>query len=128
MEAALRSYLLTGSGVAALVQKIAWISRPQASALPAITLQKVTIDRGYTYSGPDSYHGEIVQLDIWAMSFGDVVKVRDAIIAVLETPGTASGVTFTMCFVNSERQGIEDVPGVGAVFRISLDAEIWWSK
>lgn len=127
MEAALRARLLANSGLSALVQKIAWFERPKGSALPAITLQKITIDRGYTFEGPDGYHGEGVQFDIWGLSAAAVLPIRDALIAVLETPGTQSGVRFTTAFLNSERQTVEDVAGVGAVFRVSLDADVWWS-
>lgn len=127
MEAALRALLLADSGVSALTQQISWIKRPEGTWLPALTLQKATIDRGYTSEGPDGYHGEVVQIDIWGMSFGALVAIRDAVIAALEKPGQASGVSFSMTFVNSERQTVEDVPGVGAVSRISLDADVWWN-
>lgn len=128
MEAALRARLLADSGLSALVEKIAWFERPQGSALPAIVLQKVTIDRGHTFNGPDGYHGEGVQFDIWARSGPVVLQIRDALIPVLETPGAQGAVQFTTCFLNSERQTIEDVAGVGVVFRVSLDADVWWSK
>ena len=128
MEAALRAYLLADGGLSALVQKIAWFERPQGSALPVIVLQKVTIDRGYTFAGPDGLHGESVQFDIWGLSAGAVLTIRDALIAVLETPGAQGGVQFSGSFLNSERQTVEDVAGVGSVFRVSLDAVVWWEN
>lgn len=128
MEAALRALLLANSGLSALVQKVAWFERPQGSALPAILMQKATIDRGYTMDGPDGYHGETVQFDIWAKPGLTVLQIRDALLAVLESGGIRGGVQFTTAFLNSERQTAEDVAGVGSVFRVSLDAVVWWEK
>ncbi|QQN73952.1 DUF3168 domain-containing protein [Croceicoccus sp. YJ47] len=126
MEAALRARLLADAGLSALVQKISWLVRAQSSALPAITLQKVTLDRGYTYDGASGFRGETVQFDIWSNDDEMLLQIRGALTAALEKSAVAGGVTFSPSFLNSERQTVEDVAGVGAVFRISLDAIVWW--
>lgn len=127
MEAALRARLLADGGVSALVQRISWLLRPQGSALPAITLQKFSSDRGYTTVGAGDYQSEGVQADIWAQTFGSGIAIRNAVVDEMERSATASGITFSPSFLDSERQLIEDVAG-SSIFRFSLDFSVWWSS
>ncbi len=122
MEAALRSRLLGLN----LTNEVTWGMRVQGTPLPAITLIKVTPDRGYTMSGASGYHGESVQIDIWAPSYQIATAIRDAAVPMLEQPASIDGIMFDPAFLTAERAGTEAVSGVGNVSRISTDFLVWW--
>lgn len=127
MEEALRARLLASSGVSALVStNIVWIERPQGSALPAITLQRITSGREYTYGGASGTSNPIVQVDCWGRSYGEAKAVSRAVISALEPAITQGGVRFGPSFVDSNRDmPSEELPGGVKVFRVSLDFRIW---
>ncbi|KFG90734.1 hypothetical protein BV98_001446 [Sphingobium herbicidovorans NBRC 16415] len=127
MEADLIARLLADAGLAALIgNRVTPVSRVQGEALPALTLTKVAPGRAYTFSGADGTHGTLMQFDAWALSAAAAKAVATALTAILETPATSGGTIFGMSFLQSERDGHEDVPGVGTVFRVSADFLIWW--
>jgi len=127
MEADLITRLLADSGLSALVgNRVNPVSRVQGEGLPALTLMTVSPGRAYTFAGADRARGTLMQFDAWAIRVAQAKAVIAALTGILETPATVGGTVFDMSFLQSERDGHEDVPGIGTVFRISADFLIWW--
>lgn len=127
MEANLIARLLADSSLTAqLGNRITPISRVQSEALPAMTLMKVSPGRAYTFGGANGTSGTLVQFDIWAKTAEQAKAVFTALLAVLETPAAVGATQFGMSFLQSERDGHEEVPGVGIIIRKSADFLIWW--
>jgi hypothetical protein len=102
MESALRARLLAASPVTALVaQRVYWVDRPQASALPSITLQHVTDERVQHYTGFNDLQPGYVQVDCWAATYAQGKSLKEAVIAALTPAVTANGFSFTRAFVTA---------------------------
>lgn len=103
-QGALRARLLAASPVTALVaQRIYWVDRPQAAALPAITLQSISEDRPQHFAGFDGLDVNRCQVDVWAASYAQVQQVKEAVIAALVPESTANGIHFARSFLDSIR-------------------------
>lgn len=117
--------LLTGSAaVAALVsaQAIAWGAPMQGTRLPAVALHLIDDADGMTMQGPDGLWQGRVQVDVYALSYGDTRTIADAVIAALH--GFRGG-GFRGIFLAQQRDryetGASDRP-----FRISIDFMTHW--
>lgn len=130
METALRSRLLTNSGISSLVgDRIYWGSRPQKSGLPAIVLRKISPGRAYHFEGAIGSQGARVQFDCLGLNVRDVKPLFAAVLAEMEQSATVDGVKFAMSFLDSERDVAPvDVEGVGAVVAVSADFIVWFSS
>lgn len=126
MEEALVAYLLAALG-GEVGNRIWWLRRPQASAVPAITLQVVSGTPEYTLAGREGMVGRLVQFDLWAASYPSMKTVERAVIAALdglnETP-------FQGAFVEAQRetwetQGERGSAGFAEYYRSSLDVRVW---
>lgn len=94
-EGALRARLLAAAPVTALVgQRIYWEDRPQASALPAITLNYVIDARDQNMGGFQQVQRRLIQVDVWATSFATKKAMKEAVIATLEPAVTSNGINF----------------------------------
>ena len=95
MEGALRARLLAAAPVTALVgQKIYWEERPQAAALPAITLNLVVDRRPQHMGGFQSVRDGDLQVDVWATKFSDKKAIKEAVIAALAPAYPGNGIRF----------------------------------
>jgi hypothetical protein len=94
-EGALRSRLTGAGAVTSLVaQRIYWVDRPQASALPAITLQIISEPREQHMGGFHSRQFVLVQVDGWATSYSQGKALKEAILAALVPEVTINGIKF----------------------------------
>jgi hypothetical protein len=94
-EGALRARLTGAASVTALVgQRIYWVDRPQSSAIPAITLQIVDDPREQHMGGFQSRLFCMVQVDVWATTYGQGKAIKEAVIAALTPEVTANGIKF----------------------------------
>lgn len=94
-EGALRARLTGASAVTNLVgQRIYWVDRPQASTLPAITLQIIDDPREQYMGGFQSRLFALVQVDVWANSYGQGKAIKEAVIVALTPEVTANGIAF----------------------------------
>lgn len=126
MEEALVALLLAAAGVSAKVgTRIFWASRPQGTALPAITLTKVSGVPDYTNDGRSNLATARVQVDCEAETYlaGKTLAraVRDALDIV---PTTISGCTLQGAFIDGERDLYEfdaETQEAGHPFGVSLD-------
>ncbi|ORE90195.1 hypothetical protein ATO13_23206 [Stappia sp. 22II-S9-Z10] len=132
MIAALIGLLLADSGVQAAVGTRVWpVERPQASSLPAITLQTISGRRGYHMIGADDLVQSRVQLAAWGLSYLHAKTAAPAAISALSGfSGTHSGTVFGGIFVDSEDDEFED--GSNAQngqperhYRVRVDFLIW---
>lgn len=130
MEEALIARLLATTGVTALVStRIYWVERPQAKALPSITLQVISPGRSYTFGGADGTADPRVQVDCWGRSYSEAKAVSRAVIDALEPPASQDGIEFHKGFLDAASdEPVEDLPGGGKVYRVSMDFFLWWRR
>lgn len=119
-EGALRARLLAAAPITALVaQRAYWVDRPQASALPAITLQVINEPREQHFGGFESLQRMLVQVDGWATSYGQGLALKEAIIAALVPAETSNGIIFTRAFVTA--RDLSERTETAFIFRPSMD-------
>lgn len=127
MQGALRARLLAAVPVTTLVgQRIYWLDRPQASALPSITLQTIAGERPQTHDGFQSTRTTTVQCDIWAASYGQGRQILEAVISALAPPQTGNGIEFGRMFFEPERDTLEQL-ATTTIYRTSIDLIVWHS-
>lgn len=120
-QAALRARLAAAAPVTALVaQRIYWVDRPQASALPAITLQTISDLRPQHMKGFQDSRSSRCQIDVWAASYAAARDISEAVIAALAPPVTSDGIRFDRSFVDNIRDLGERVETL-FVHRTSID-------
>lgn len=125
MQSGLRARLLADTTVAAATAgRVFWVQRPQATALPAITLQTISDPRPDHLQGFDAARATRVQLDCWASSFDAALTLARAAIATLAAPENISGKQFGPARVDGQRDLGEDVNGT-FVHRQSVDLLVW---
>jgi hypothetical protein len=126
MEGALRARLLAAAPVTALVgQRVAWIERPQADALPGITLQAVTDERAQSYSGFDGSQPGYVQIDVWAATYAQAKATKEAVIAALAPRATVAGIRFDRGFFSS--RDLSEKTDTQFIYRPSIDFTFYYA-
>jgi hypothetical protein len=127
MQEALTAYLLGSSGLAALVSnRITWAARPQASALPSVTLHTIDDIPGYVTTGPDGLASSRIQVDCWGLTYAEAKLASRAVEARLSGMSvTVSGVALRGGFKQGERDSFEQAAAGGDVYRTSTDYIIW---
>jgi hypothetical protein len=127
MEEDLVAKLLADDGLAAVAaDRIYWLDRPQADALPSITLQVISPGRSYTYAGSTGLSGPRVQADCWGASYLSAKQASRALLAAVEQPSTQGGTRFSAAFLESASDlPPEDLPGGATAYRVSMDFIIW---
>lgn len=130
MYQALRSRLLTGDGMAALVSnRVDWDERPQGKPLPAITLQVVTDPDEQTYEGPQILRSTLVQMDIWAIDRATTVAIKKAALPAILPAIRMDAIRFEQSFVSDSQDTTETATvssiGTSTVFRTRVDLRVW---
>ena len=122
MQGSLRARLLSATPAST---RVYWVSRPQASELPSITLQTLSGDRPQTHEGMQATRSTRVQLDYWAGTYAAARAGMDAAIAALDDRHVASnGTVFDAIFFEGERDFVERV-GTTDIYRTSIDLIVW---
>lgn len=120
-KAALRARLIADATVLAAVgQRVYWITRPQLSVLPSITLQTVVGAKPQTMLGFDGLDRSIVQIDVWGDTDLSVFNIKEAVVAALIVPSNANGIKFERAFIDAIRDLGEQVD-TKFVYRASVD-------
>jgi hypothetical protein len=120
-QGALRARLIAAAPVTALVvQRVYWVDRPQASDLPAITLQTISEERPQHMKGFDGLDVSRVQLDCWATSYSQAQALKEAALAATVGEHTGNGVRFERAFIDSIRDLGERVE-TQFIHRASID-------
>lgn len=127
-QAAMRARALAAAPLTALVgQKVTWVSRPQRSALDALTLQTINEEMPQHMTGFDGLNPALVQIDAWASSHTKVTAILNAALDALIPAQTGNGFKFSRAFL--KRKGdlpAEDVPD-STIFRASADLAFHYS-
>lgn len=130
MEEQLVANLRADSGVAARTAAangrpaVDWITRPDGSGLPAVTLQKISSDNLYTHDGRVSLTGVRVQVDCWGQTYGQVRLLWRAVLAAMEVPTGDY-----RAFLEGDSDGAaNDLTGGIRVFRVRGDFRIWYQE
>lgn len=120
-EGALRARLTGAAAVTSVVgQRIYWVDRPQASALPAITLQIVDDPREQNMAGFQSRLFCTVQVDVWATSYAQGKSAKEAAIAALTPETTANGIKFGTA-TNIQARDLSERTETQFIYRPSID-------
>lgn len=127
MEVALRALLAAYAPLTALVgTRIVWNEIPQGSGDPNVSLFNIVPGTSYTFSGPSSLRGALVQINVRALTFASAVAVRDAIEARLSGfKGTQGSIEFGGIFLRDVRSSTEK-PSTTLYHTFQLDYEVWW--
>jgi len=128
MEKALVTLLLSNAGVTALVgDRVSPSTRPQGSALPAITYQLITGAPLYADDGDAGLREDRIQLDCWAATYTGAKDTARAVADVLSAfVGTSEGVELQYVLLNTE----QDLRETGSKkskypFRTRMDFIVW---
>jgi hypothetical protein len=126
MEEDLRARLLADAGISALAKRgsIAWGDRPQASALPAITLDYIDDARPQHMQGFQDLRGTQVQADVWADDKKQARDLRELVIAALVPVAIVGATSFQRSFVDRLASSFESIE-TGIVYRERIDFTIW---
>jgi hypothetical protein len=120
-EGALRARAIGASGVTAIVgQRVYWVERPQATALPAITFQIIDDPREQTMAGFQSRLFVLVQADVWALSYATAKAGKEALIAALTPEVTANGIRFGTA-TNISARDLSERTETQFIYRLSID-------
>jgi hypothetical protein len=128
MEEALFTLLLGDTGLAPMVGgRIYPSARPQASPLPAITLQRIGGGPLYADDGEVGLEEARLQIDCWGATYTSAKQVARAVTLRLSGfDGQVGATVFQSIELDAERDLRE--PGSNAAeypFRTSLDFIIW---
>jgi hypothetical protein len=124
MEEAIIARLLADSGVAAIAStRVFPGARPQASALPAIVLNRVSGGPLYADDGEVGLEQGRIQIDCWADTYSGAKLLARAVTACLSAfDGTVDTKTFEFIELENERDLREGGGDAAAYpFRTSLD-------
>ena len=129
MENAIVLRLLGDSGVAALVSvRIYPVSRDQGSALPAVTVARISGRPVYVDTGDAGLSEARIQIDCWGADYPSAKNTAAAVKASLSGFfGTLDGVTFQNLLIDAERDSRESGGNQSEyLFRTSVDFIVWF--
>jgi hypothetical protein len=92
---------------------------PQAAAFPAITYQRVAGSRIYSFNGYSCLQNNIMQIDCWATSYGQMKNLYYASKEAMENAGTFKA----LLTLRPDDNYDDDVE----IFRASMDFSVWHS-
>lgn len=124
MPGALRARI-TGANTSA-ASRVYWVERPQAAALPAVTLQIISDQRPQHMKGFDSLRGTLVQVDCWGDDYGAVTALKEAVLAAIVPENTLNGIRFDRAIIDSERD-LGEQGTTKFIHRASFDLIVWWA-
>lgn len=127
MEEAIIGLLLAASGVAALAgARVFPGTRPQAAALPAIVINKISAAPSYSDDGEDGIREDRVQIDCWGETYTAAKNTARAVIAALSAfQGQSASVNIRYITLDLEHD-LRETGGNAAdyPFRTSLDFNV----
>lgn len=123
MQAALRARITGASTPAG--QRVYWVDRPQASALPAVTLQVVNEPRSQHLKGFNPTQQDSVQIDCWASTYGTAKALKEAVLAAVVPEQTGNGVEFCRAIIERSGEAVEKL-GTELIHRARIDLTVTW--
>lgn len=127
LEEDLRSKIAIDSGVSAKVAKasIAWGDRPQASKLPAITLEIVAAGEDQHMLGTQALQRTMVQADVWSLDRLVARDVRLALVAAVVPLANVGDTRFARSFVVAKSTSFEQLESGSVIYRERVDFDVW---
>lgn len=123
-EGALRARVTGASTTAGT--RVTWDERPQAAALPAVTLQDAADQRPQHLKGFDELKPRLVQIDCWAATSTARAALREAVLAAVVPENTSNGIRFDRAIVEVITGGGERVE-TQFIYRARMDLTFWWA-
>jgi hypothetical protein len=124
MQGALRARITGASTTAGT--RVYWVDRPQASALPAVTLQTISDPRPQHLKGFHPLRETRVQVDCWADSYAAAKTLLEAVVAAVVPENTGNGIRFDRALVDNTDDGGERA-GDKFIHRQRADLIFWWA-
>jgi hypothetical protein len=124
MPGALRARITAANTSAG--SRVYWVDRPQAAALPAVTLQIISDIRPQHLKGFNPLRDTRVQIDCWATSYAAVTALKEAVLAAVVPENTSNGIRFDRAIIDGERDLGERVE-TQFIHRASVDLMVWWA-
>lgn len=124
MQGALRARI-TGAATSAGT-RVYWVDRPQAAALPAVTLQTISDPRPQHLKGFNETRETRVQIDCWADTYAAAKSLMEAVIAAVVPLNTANGIRFDRAMVDNV-QDLGERTETKFIHRQSADLIFFWS-
>lgn len=81
--------------------RVYWVDRPQAAALPSITLQTISDPRPQHLKGFEELRPTRVQVDCWADTYSAAKSLMEQVIAAAVPESTSNGIRFDRAMVES---------------------------
>lgn len=132
MEEALTAWLLGSTELSGLVSnRLTWATRPQASALPAGVLQKISGAPLYADEGQVGLFTARIQVDWWGGTYAETVAAARAGAARLSGPSgrfTSGNFDFRISFVENEFDSFERGLAGADLYRRSQDFIILYKE
>jgi hypothetical protein len=127
LEEDLRTKIASDAGIAALVAKpsIAWGDRPEASAMPGITLQKIVDARPQHMQGFQDLRGTQVQADVWSLDALEARNVKEALVDAVVPNAIIGGTRFDRSFVIHGASSTEENDAKQIIYRERIDFTVW---
>lgn len=128
MQEDLLTFLLANGGIAALcADRIAWVTRPRGSALPAVVLHLISGRPDYHHQGASGLAESRVQADCYATTYlASLTLARALEAAVSGYRGTVGTTKFQPITIASVRSDYGDTDP-DEIFLTSLDLMVWHS-
>lgn len=124
MQGALRARITGASTTAG--NRVYWVDRPQASLLPAVTLQIISDFRPQHLKGFDQTRDTRVQIDCWAATYAAAIALKEAVLAAVVPINTSNGIRFDRAIIDGERDLGERIE-TQFIHRASVDLVVWWA-
>jgi hypothetical protein len=131
MEQAITQKLISSGPVTTLVgtspARIQWDRRPQAAALPSITLTNISGAPLYSDEGSTGLVMRRVQIDCWADDSTEAKSLARAVSSCLRQPFmTSAAFTFSGVFPENTIDFTEQEQGDKPIYRRMLEYEFWF--
>lgn len=124
MQGALRARITGASTTAGT--RVYWVDRPQAAALPAVTLQTISDPRPQHLKGFNELRETHVQIDCWADTYSAAKTLMEAVLAAVVPENTANSIRFDRALVDGVSDGGERTE-TKFVHRQTADVFFWWA-
>jgi hypothetical protein len=123
MQTALRTRLLNDGTIAGLVgTRVDWDARPQAKALPAVTLSLPYDMRDQHMGGSQVTRMSTFQIDCWAEKAITAHTLGEAVVTAIQPAATVGGVRFLGAF--PEVASSTETTEAGLVYRVMVRGQI----
>jgi hypothetical protein len=131
MEQAVTQKLISSPSVTTLVgtspARIQWDRRPQANALPSITLSNISGAPLYSDEGSTGLVNRRVQIDCWANDSTEAKSLAYAVGSALKPPKfVCAGFRFEGCDPENTIDFVEQEQGEIPIFRRMLEYQFWF--